>query len=113
MHEWRTGEEHVATNLTLGNTRGKPRLIPHTPARGKPQGGDRRGCARLASWWGNGLPRRRSVTGLRGWPVTLGLRTAQIPTGSSSEEYSAMGASLTERRRVREDASRSVNRFSL
>jgi len=29
---------------------------------------------RLASWWGNGPPRRRSVAGLRGWPATLGLR---------------------------------------
>ena len=28
----------------------------------------------LASWWGNGSPRRRSVAGLRGWPATLGLR---------------------------------------
>ena len=27
-----------------------------------------------ASWWGNGLPRRRRVAGLRGRPVTLGLR---------------------------------------
>jgi hypothetical protein len=35
MHEWRTGEEHVATNLALGNTRGKPWLIPHTPFGGK------------------------------------------------------------------------------
>ena len=29
---------------------------------------------RLASWWGKGLPRRRSVAGLRGRPATLGLR---------------------------------------
>ena len=28
----------------------------------------------LASWWGNGLPRRRWVAGLRGWSATLGLR---------------------------------------
>ena len=28
----------------------------------------------LASWWGNGSPRRRSVAGLRGWTATLGLR---------------------------------------
>jgi hypothetical protein len=35
-----------------------------------------RGGARglSASWWGNGLPRRRRVAGLRGWPATLGLR---------------------------------------
>ena len=28
----------------------------------------------LASWWGNGSPRRRSVAELRGWTATLGLR---------------------------------------
>ena len=28
----------------------------------------------LASWWGNGPPRRRSVAGLRDWSATLGLR---------------------------------------
>ena len=27
-----------------------------------------------ACWWGNGLPRRRRVAGLRGWTATLGLR---------------------------------------
>src|SRR4051794_10367344 len=27
-----------------------------------------------ACWWGDGLPRRRSVAGLRGRPATLGLR---------------------------------------
>src|SRR5688500_19054934 len=41
-----------------------------------PQGsGAWRGArARLASWWGNGLPRLRSVAGLRGRTATLGLR---------------------------------------
>src|SRR5574339_321571 len=29
---------------------------------------------RLACWWGNGLPRLRSVAGLRGRSATLGLR---------------------------------------
>ena len=28
----------------------------------------------LACWWGNGLPRRRSVADLRGWSATLELR---------------------------------------
>ena len=28
----------------------------------------------LASWWGNGSPRRRWVAVLRGWPAILGLR---------------------------------------
>ena len=27
-----------------------------------------------ACWWGDGLPRRRRVAGLRGWSATLGLR---------------------------------------
>ena len=27
-----------------------------------------------ACWWGDGLPRRRRVAGLRGCPATLGLR---------------------------------------
>src|SRR5947199_4310088 len=68
---------------------------------------------RLAGWWGNGLPRRRSVAGLRGRSATLGLRTAQTPTGGSSEEFSAMDASLTEQRRVQDDGLRVVNCFSL
>src|SRR5579884_4466510 len=68
---------------------------------------------RLASWWGKSLPRRRSVAGLRGRSATLGLRTAQTPTGGSSEEFSAMGATLTERRRVREEGFRIVNCFSV
>ena len=29
---------------------------------------------RLACWWGNGSPRRRSVAELRGWSAALGLR---------------------------------------
>src|SRR5215467_9213328 len=67
----------------------------------------------LASWWGKSPPRRRSVAGLRGRTATLGLRTAQTPTGGSREEFSAMGASLTEQRRVQEDAFRSVNCLSV
>src|SRR2546429_8269025 len=70
-------------------------------------------CGRLASWGGKSLQRRRSVAGLRGRAATLGLRTAQTPTGGSSEESSAMGAALTERRRVRDDGLRVVNRFSV
>ena len=68
-------------------------------------------CGRLAGWWGKSLPRRRSVAGLRGRTATLGLRTAQTPTGGSSEEFSAMEATLTEQRRVQEDAFRCVNCF--
>src|SRR3989442_12990868 len=67
---------------------------------------------RLAGWLGNGSPRRRSVAGLRGRSATLGLRTAQTPTGGSSEEFSAMDASLTEQRRVQDEGLRIVNCFS-
>src|SRR3989441_11961063 len=31
-------------------------------------------CGLSASWWGNGLPRRRRVAGLRGRSAGLGLR---------------------------------------
>src|SRR5690242_4774272 len=65
-----------------------------------------------ASWGGNGSPGRRSVAGLRGRSATLGLRTAQTPTGGSSEEFSAMVARLTEQRRVQDDGLRVVNCFS-
>ena len=40
----------------------------------KEQSAKRWARVRLASWWGKGLPRRRSVAGLRGWTATLGLR---------------------------------------
>ena len=100
------------TDPWLGDTGGKLPLIPHEFERRKSSDGEGRVCGRLASWWGKSLPRRRSIAGLRGWPATLGLRTAQTPTGGSSEESSAMGASLTERRRVRDEAFRRVNRFS-
>ena len=56
----------------------KRMLIPHTPYGGKrgifgPRA-IRWACVRLACWWGNGLPRRRSIAGLRGRSATLGLR---------------------------------------
>ena len=70
-------------------------------------------CGRLAGWWGKGSPRRRSVAGLRGRSATLGLRTAQTPTGGSSEEFSTMGATLMEQRRVQEEGLRIVNCFSV
>src|SRR5713226_6617676 len=77
------------------------------------RGAGRWARGRLASWWGKSLPRRRSVAGLRGRSATLGLRTAQTPTGGSSEEFSAMGATLTEQRRVQDEGLRIVNCFSL
>src|SRR5260370_42087254 len=76
-------------------------------------GAGRWACGRLASWCGKSAPRRRSVAGLRGRAATLGLRTAQTPTGGSSEEFSAMEATLTEQRRVQDDAFRRVKCFSV
>src|SRR3712207_7517936 len=55
---------------------GKPGLIPDVPLGGKEASASATGWARgaLACWWGNGLPRRRCVAGLRGRSATLGLR---------------------------------------
>ena len=57
---------------------GKLKLIPHKLLGVKlgtfGPGALRLACVRLASWWGKGLPRRRSLAGLRGWPATLELR---------------------------------------
>src|SRR3546814_12536651 len=39
----------------------------------------------LAGWWGKGLPRHRSVAGLRGRPATLGLRHGPDSYGRSEE----------------------------
>ena len=65
-------------------------------------------CGALASWWGNGPPRRWCVAALRGETATLGLRTAQTPTGGSSREFSAMGETLTEQCRVNDEGLRIV-----
>ncbi len=117
--EWRTGEEHVGTCPSVRNTGEKSPTRPHSLRWREPgkesfaRGAGGGACVRLASWWGKSLPRRRSVAGLRGRSATLGLRTAQTPTGGSSEEFSAMGETLTEQRRVQEDGLRVVNCFSL
>src|SRR5436853_1299052 len=84
----------------------------HTGEQSSARGAGRGARGRLAGWWGNSSPRRRSVAGLRGRSATLGLRTAQTPTGGSSEEFSAMDASLTEQRRVQDEGLRIVNCFS-
>ena len=62
-----------------GGNAGKLALIPHTlpwawSGGGKPRGASGRVRVRLASWRGNGPPRRRSVAGLRGRSATGGLR---------------------------------------
>src|SRR5436305_15225510 len=77
------------------------------------KGAGRWARGRLARWWGKSSPRRRSVAGLRGRSATLGLRTAQTPTGGSSEEFSAMDASVTEQRRVQEEGIPIVNCVAL
>src|SRR6266699_3026057 len=109
----------MGTYLSVRNTGEKSPTRPHglggwKHLHAKPfsEGAGSWACGRLAGWWGKSLPRRRSVAGLRGRAATLGLRTAQTPTGGSSEEFSAMGASLTEQRRVQEDGLRVVNCFS-
>src|SRR6478735_7609229 len=73
-----TGATLVASGERVGDSPAKAGLIPHTIYGGKRGifGPRAAGAAdgRLASWWGKGLPRRRSVAGLRGRPTTLGLR---------------------------------------
>ena len=105
----------MGTYLEVRDTGEKSPTIPHRLLRKQSSFGSATGWARgrLASWWGKSSPRHRSVAGLRGRSATLGLRTAQTPTGGSSEEFSAMDASLTEQRRVQEDSLRVVNCFTV
>ena len=67
-----------ATCPQLWDNSGKPGLIPDTTWSDITPGGKNfgEGWARglSACWWGDGLPRRRRVAGLRGRPATLGLR---------------------------------------
>src|SRR2546421_11133690 len=109
----------MGTYLSVRNTGEKSPTRPHglggwrhLQAKLFSEGAGSWACGRLAGWWGNSSPRRRSVAGLRGRAATLGLRTAQTPTGGSSEEFSAMGATLTEQRRVQDEGLRIVNCFS-
>src|SRR6476661_2250514 len=71
------------TCLRAGDNVPKGTLIPHNillfkrwrSKLGIARPSTRRGArVRLASWWGNGSPRQRSVAGLRGRTATLGLR---------------------------------------
>ena len=67
------------TCLSVGDNSRKRLLIPHDTFWGHPRKvkalcAERWSRVWLASWWGNGPPRRRSVAGLRGWTATLGLR---------------------------------------
>src|SRR3954451_5908987 len=62
----------------VGNNCPKGWLIPHVVVRSfdplKQRCASGGACVRLARWWGNGSPRRRSVGGLRGRSPRLGLR---------------------------------------
>src|SRR3954464_13720454 len=66
------------TRPDVGDNCPKGWLIPHVAtlslASSKPRGASGGACVRLARWWGNGSPRRRSVGGLRGRSPRLGLR---------------------------------------
>ena len=67
------------TWVTCPDDRDNPRklgLIPDVVYGRKEASASALGWARgaLACWWGNGLPRRRCVAGLRGRSATLGLR---------------------------------------
>ncbi len=69
-------------------------------------------CGLSGSWRGNGPPNRRRVTGVEHGRSEGDCDTAPTPTGGSSRESCAMGESLTQRHRVREDGLRVVNLFS-
>src|SRR5216683_1916775 len=65
--------------LLVGNTPGKPGIIPHKLSlfiakTGKPKGAGRGVRGSLARWRGNGPPWRRWVAGLRGHTATLALK---------------------------------------
>ncbi len=62
----------------------------------------------LACWWGNGLPRLRWLAGLRDDQPHWNWNTVQTPTGGSSEEFCAMGETLTQQRRVSDEDFRIV-----
>ena len=103
-----------ATCLIHRDTNWKRLLIPNMTTASHDAGvkgftGMRWARVWLACWWGNGLPRRWSVADLRGWSATLGLRTAQTPTGGSSREYWAMEETLTQQYRVKDEGLRIVN----
>ena len=103
-----------ATCLIHRDTNWKRLLIPNMTTASHDAGvkgftGMRWARVWLACWWGNGLPRRWSVADLRGWSATLGLRTAQTPTGGSSREYWAMEETLTQQYRVKDEGFRIVN----
>ncbi len=56
-----------------GETRANTTYVLRKKGWGNPVA-HRGACVGSASWWGNGLPRRRSIAVLRGRSATLGLR---------------------------------------
>lgn len=60
---------------------------------------------------GNGPPRLRRVAGLRGRTATLGLRYGPDSYGRQQWGILRNGETLTQRRRVRDEGLRVVNRF--
>ena len=95
-----------ATCLSVGDNIWKRMLIPHktTVSHGtgvKDLSAERWARVRLARWWGNGPPWRRSVAGLRGWTATLGLRHGPDSYGRQQWGNCTMGETLMQQRRVR------------
>ncbi len=83
-----------ATCLKEGDNSWKRLLIPHDVRRGHPHRTKdfialRWAHVWLASWWGNGSPRLRSVAGLRGWTATLGLRYG--PDSYGRQQWGILG----------------------
>ena len=111
--QWRTAEEHVRIYPPVGNNAPKGVLRPHTLARGKPRAPEEERAAHQVV---GGVKAHQADDGSLvceddqpDWDCD----TAQTPTGGSSKESSALGESLTEQRRVKDDGLRVVNFFEV
>jgi len=92
--QWRTGEYRVGIYPWVGDNRGKLRLIPHDTWGSKAQVACGGACVRLACWWGNGLPRRWSIAGLRGWSATLGRDARRQTITLTARNYNTLEVSV-------------------
>ena len=72
-----------------GDNGWKRLLIPRKPEGERERSAPGRPCVLSASWWGNGLPRRRRVAGLRGRPATLELRHG--PDSYGRQQWGILG----------------------